>query len=77
MIYTLPLRRTILHLAQRFRIDGETFMSTFLLANTIPGHYQMAKGLIIYFHSAFVQITRSPEGSWDSQDKRFSFGDSD
>ena len=33
MIYTLPLRLTILHLAQRFRIDGETFISTFLLAN--------------------------------------------
>jgi len=36
MIYTLPLRLTILHLAQRFRIDGETFMSTFLLANNLP-----------------------------------------
>ena len=33
MINTLPLRRTILHLAQRFRIDGETFMSSNLLAN--------------------------------------------
>jgi hypothetical protein len=32
MTYTLPLRLTILHLAQRFRIDGETFMSTYLLA---------------------------------------------
>ena len=30
---TLPLRLTILHLAQRFRIDGETFMITILLAN--------------------------------------------
>ena len=27
MIKTLPLRLTILHLAQRFRIDGETFIS--------------------------------------------------
>jgi len=25
---TLPLRLTILHLAQRFRIDGDTFMKT-------------------------------------------------
>src|SRR4030095_4289965 len=33
IIKTLPLRRTILHLAQRFRIDGETFMSSNLLAN--------------------------------------------
>ncbi len=28
---TLPLRLTILHLAQRFRIDGETFISKFSL----------------------------------------------
>lgn len=27
MIKTLPLRLIILHLAQRFRIDGETFIS--------------------------------------------------
>lgn len=27
---TLPLRLTILHLAQRFRIDGETFMKVLL-----------------------------------------------
>jgi hypothetical protein len=33
MMNTLPLRLTILHLAQRFRIDGETFIRTFLLAN--------------------------------------------
>jgi hypothetical protein len=26
MMYTLPLRRTTLHLAQRFRIDGDTFI---------------------------------------------------
>jgi len=30
MINTLPLRLTILHLAQRFRIDGETFMKKLL-----------------------------------------------
>ena len=30
MMNTLPLRLTILHLAQRFRIDGETFMMTLL-----------------------------------------------
>ena len=28
MTNTLPLRRTIRHLAQRFRIDGETFITT-------------------------------------------------
>ena len=31
MTYNLPLRRTILHLAQRFRMDGETFMISNLL----------------------------------------------
>jgi hypothetical protein len=35
MINTLPLRLTILHLAQRFRIDGETFISKILLANRL------------------------------------------
>ena len=30
MTYTMPFRRTILHLAQRFRIDGETFMTKLL-----------------------------------------------
>src|SRR6188474_3861448 len=38
---TMPLRRTILHLAQRFRIDGETFMTT-LLTN--------------FFHSLYSQV---------------------
>ena len=32
MTYNTPLRRTILHLAQRFRMDGETFMISNLLA---------------------------------------------
>lgn len=27
MMNTLPLRRMTLHLAQRFRMDGETFIS--------------------------------------------------
>jgi hypothetical protein len=36
MTYTLPLRLTILHLAQRFRIDGETFITKNLLANDYP-----------------------------------------
>jgi hypothetical protein len=40
MTNTMPLRLTILHLAQRFRIDGETFM-TILLTN---------------FHSLYSQV---------------------
>ena len=35
MIKTLPLRLTILHLAQRFRIDGETFIQYFSLLTAI------------------------------------------
>jgi hypothetical protein len=35
MTYNLPLRRTTLHLAQRFRIDGETFMKSNLLTLSI------------------------------------------
>jgi hypothetical protein len=31
MIYNLPLRLTILHLAQRLRMEGLTFMRTFSL----------------------------------------------
>jgi hypothetical protein len=31
MIYNLPLRLTTLHLAQRFRMEGPTFMISFSL----------------------------------------------
>jgi hypothetical protein len=31
MIYNLPLRLTTLHFAQRFRMDGPTFMISFSL----------------------------------------------
>jgi hypothetical protein len=31
MIYNLPLRLTILHFAQRFRMEGPTFMIAFSL----------------------------------------------
>jgi hypothetical protein len=40
MTYNLPLRRTILHLAQRFRMDGETFMISNLL--TVPQQFVVA-----------------------------------
>lgn len=57
MMNTLPLRLTILHLAQRFLMEGETFISIVLLAKS---HFlQIAKNMIIYFHSSFVQITRN------------------
>jgi hypothetical protein len=31
MMNNLPLRRTTLHLAQRFRIDGDTFITKYSL----------------------------------------------
>src|SRR5688500_11027287 len=40
MTYTMPLRRTIRHFAQRFRIDGETFITT----------------LLTHFHSLYSQV---------------------
>ncbi len=75
MIYTLPLRLTILHLAQRFRIDGETFISTLLLANYLPTSQEFNYILSFNFRPDYTQFLSY--GSWDSQDKRFSFGDSD
>jgi len=75
MTNTMPLRLTILHLAQRFRIDGETFMRT-LLANFHYLHSQVFD----YTRSSFIRPDYTQrtltQGSQDSQDKRFSFGDS-
>ncbi len=73
MTYTMPLRRTILHLAQRFRIDGETFM-TILLAN----FHSLDSQVVDYTRSSFFRpgYTQFRNESRDSQDKRFSFGDS-
>lgn len=75
MTYTMPLRRTIRHLAQRFRIDGETFM-TILLAN----FHSLDSQVVDYTRSSFIRpgYTQfwATHGSRDSQDKRFSFGDS-
>jgi hypothetical protein len=75
MIYTLPLRLTILHLAQRFRIDGETFISTFLLANDHSSQNSQEFDYILSFNFR-PDYTLFSHGSWDSQEKRFSFGDS-
>jgi hypothetical protein len=59
MTNTLPLRLTILHLAQRFRIDGATFI-LFLLARY--SSKQIAKKIIIYFQSFFVQTMTALKG---------------
>jgi hypothetical protein len=53
MTYNLPLRRTTLHLAQRFRMDGETFMNSNLLTTSLAVLY--GKVLIIHFSILSVQ----------------------
>lgn len=50
----LPLRRTTLHLAQRFRIDGETFITKILLTYELP--QRVAKVWIIHVSLTFVQL---------------------
>ena len=52
MMKTTPLRRTIRHLAQRLRMDGDTFMKI-LLAWCC---FQHSKTLIILFVLEFVHI---------------------
>ena len=74
MINTLPLRRTILHLAQRFRIDGETFIITDLL--TDPWRPINCQGFN-YIRSSFFRpdYTQFLPMSLDSQDEGFCLGD--
>jgi hypothetical protein len=77
MTYTMPLRRTIRHLAQRFRIDGETFITTLLAI-----FHSQCSQVFDYTRSSTIRLdytqsqAPSGHGSRDSQDKRFSFGDS-
>jgi len=63
MMNTLPLRRTTLHLAQRFRIDGETFITKLLL--TTPATQRVAKVWIIHVFRPFVQLMQNnTEDHW-------------
>lgn len=52
MMKTIPLRRTIRHLAQRLRMEGDTFMKFSLLCN-FSGK---AKRLIILVVLDFVHV---------------------
>ena len=49
MMNTLPLRLTTLHLAQRFRMDGDTFIENYSLHT-----YHIAEVLIIHIVTLFV-----------------------
>jgi hypothetical protein len=55
MTYNLPLRRTILHLAQRFRMDGETFMISNLLTFTKAVLYDQSFNYILSLYIRPVQ----------------------
>jgi hypothetical protein len=50
MTYNLPLRRTTLHLAQRFRMDGETFMISNLLTTSKTVSYGQSFNYILSFY---------------------------
>jgi len=70
MMNNLPLRLTILHFAQRLRMEGPTFMIAFSL---LVG--SKAKRRIILVLLISVQFRRCLAGSRDSQDERVAFGD--
>ena len=64
MMNTLPLRLTILHLAQRFRTDGETFMTKLLTT------YSLSSQVFDYTRSCNFRLdTRTQKNrSKDSQE---------
>jgi hypothetical protein len=64
-MYTLPLRLTILHLAQRFRTDGETFMT-----NSLPAYFYLLYSQVFnYTRSCFFRLDyTNSNGLRDSQE---------
>ena len=66
MIYKVPLRFTILHFAQRFLIDDDTFIVTYSFSLQFDRQPRQAKTVIIPGLAACVQaygkvsITGSP-----------------
>lgn len=74
MINNLPSRLTTLHFAQRFFIDGDTFIIALLL-NQIT--WLPSQRLDYTTFPKFRPVFGFPDGSKDCQDERFSFGDGD
>ncbi len=74
MIKITPLRRTIRHLAQRLRMEGETFMFNLLNLRL----FFTAKDSIIlsFFVTVYTFRLSVVVRSQDSQDEWFTFGDS-
>jgi hypothetical protein len=60
---TLPLRLTILHLAQRFRTDGETFMTKLLTTYSSSQVFDYTRSC-----SFRLDYTNSENRSKDSQE---------
>ena len=71
MINNTPLRLTTLHFAQRFRMEGPTFMMTLLLTPVVQPKVELY--LFCSFPSSFSVVL----AVWlrDSQDERVAFGD--
>jgi hypothetical protein len=74
MINITPLRRTIRHLAQRLRMEGETFI---IQISLLAACLMTAKGLIILviFLSVYIFYGCLQVHSQDSQDEGITFGD--
>ena len=74
MIKITPLRRTIRHLAQRLRMEGETFI---IQISLLAACLMTAKGLIILviFHIRLYFYGCLQVRSQDSQDEWITFGD--
>jgi hypothetical protein len=70
MINNLPLRLTTLHFAQRFRMEGPTFMISFSLL-------QLFNQRLNYTWTILFRPASSVSCFWlrDSQDERIAFGD--
>ena len=71
MMNNLPLRLTTLHFAQRFRMEGPTFMITLLLTSVVQPKVELY--LFCSYPSSFGGVF----AGWlrDSQDERVAFGD--
>ena len=71
MIYNLPLRLTILHFAQRLRMDGPTFIIALSLLRLFNQRLNYTCTIL------FRPVTEDVYTVWlrDSQDERVAFGD--
>jgi hypothetical protein len=70
MIYNLPFRLTTLHFAQRFRMEGPTFIISFSLPRLFNQRLNYTCSIL------FRPVSVAP-AIWlrDSQDERIAFGD--